>query len=271
MTMCGCLNVSTSGFYDWRDRPVSDRAKYDAVLVDQIMEMHRGHEANYGAVRVHPYLKRLSFDCSRRRINRLMKVHGIISKYHAQRPRRATSNNGPIAANVLANQPSAEQSGQQWAGDMTYLKTDEGVFYLASVLDLFSRKIIGWAFSRSHDADLVKGALDMSLRFESRQPGCLFHSDQGSEYRSDIYRDRLAEVGMVSSMSRAGTPTDNAYIESFFKTLRNELIHHWKFKTLVECAARIIDYIEFYNERRLHSSLNYLSPNEYQTLYSKCP
>lgn len=269
--MCEYLGVSTSGYYDWRSRPVSKRAQYDAVLVDQIVEMHRGHEANYGAVRVHPYLKKKSYSCSRRRINRLMKAHGIRSKYHAHRFRRASGGNAPVADNLLAKQPTAERSGQQWAGDMTYLKTREGDFYLAAILDLWSRKVIGWAFSRNHDADLVRGALDMSLTLEQRQPGCLFHSDQGSEYRSDSYRERVAEVGMVSSMSRAGTPTDNAYVESFFKTLRNELLHHWKFNTFVECVARIMEYIEFYNERRLHSSLNYLSPNEYQLLYSRCP
>lgn len=269
--MCEYLDVSKSGYYDWRDRPASDRAQHDAVLVAQIVEMHCGNEANYGAIRVHPYLKKRSYSCSRRRINRLMKAHGIRSKYHAHRVRRFNGSSAPVSDNLLANQPSAEQSGQQWAGDMTYLKTREGDFYLAAILDLWSRKVIGWAFSRSHDTALVKGALDMSLAFEPRQPGCLFHSDQGSEYRSDSYRDRLSEVGMVSSMSRAGTPTDNAYVESFFKTLRNELLHHWKFNTLVECVARIMEYIDFYNDSRLHSSLNYLSPNEYQLLYSKCP
>ena len=269
--MCAHLGVSTSGYYDWRDRPESERAQYDAILVEQITKMHRGHEANYGAIRVHPYLKNLSYCCSRRRINRLMKIHGIRSKYHAQRNRRTGGGNAPIADNVLADQPVAVQRGEQWAGDMTYLKTGQGEFYLAAVLDLYSRKVTGWAFSRHHDADLVKGALDMSIAHEVKQPGCLFHSDQGAEYRSNIYQERLTEVDMVSSMSRAGTPTDNAYVESFFKTLKNELIHHWKFKTFVECVARIVDYIEFYNERRLHSGLNYVSPNMYQTLNSKCP
>lgn len=269
--MCEQLNVSTSGYYDWRDRPVSERAQYDAVLVKQIVDMHHGHEANYGAIRVHPYLKKLSFSCSRRRVNRLMKAHGIRSKYHAHRLRRSSNSNAPVAKNLLAEQPKAVQSGQYWAGDMTYLKTREGDFYLAAILDLWSRKVVGWAFSRNHDADLVTGALNMSLAFEPRRPGCLFHSDQGSEYRSDSYRDRISEMGMVSSMSRAGTPTDNAYVESFFKTLRNELLHHWTFSTLVECVAKIMDYIEFYNENRLHSSLNYMSPNEYQLSHSKCP
>lgn len=269
--MCTHLEVSASGFYSWRSRPESERAKCDAILVKQITQMHRGHQSNYGAVRVHPYLRNLSYTCSRRRINRLMKENGIRSKYHAQRYHRTSGNYAPVASNLLADEPNAAQCGQQWAGDMTYLKTSEGELYLAAVLDLFSRKVIGWAFSRNHDTALVSGALDMSIASEEKYPGCIFHSDQGSEYRSDIYRARIVKADMRSSMSRAGTPTDNAHVESFFKTLRNELTHHWKFKTLTECVARIVEYIEFYNERRLHSSLNYMSPNSYQVLKSKCP
>lgn len=157
--MCEHLDVSKSGYYDWRDRPVSQRAQHDAVLVDQIVVMHRSHEANYGAVRVHPYLKKRFFNCSRRRINRLMRAHGIRSKYHAQRARRFNGSNAAVAENLLANQPAAQRSGQHWAGDMTHLKTKEGDFYLAAILDLWSRKVIGWAFSRNHDADLVTGGI----------------------------------------------------------------------------------------------------------------
>lgn len=176
-----------------------------------------------------------------------------------------------MADNLLADCPKADAAGQHWAGDMTYLKTDQGELYMAAVLDLFTRKVIGWGFSRSHDTELVDGALKMSLSLEEKKPGCLFHSDQGSEYRSDSYRQTVKEAGMVSSMSRSGTPTDNAYVESFFKTLKNELVYHWQFKTKVECVARIVDYIEFYNEDRLHSGLNYVSPKTYQSLNASCP
>lgn len=269
--MCEHLSVSTSGYYGWLERGESNRAKYDAVLVDQIQRVHVGHAKNYGAIRVHPYLKALNYVCSRRRINRLMKAHGIRSTYHAQRYRRYAGGSAPVADNLLAELPNADAFGQQRAGDMTYLKTDEGELYMAAVLDLFTRKVVGWGFSRAHDTDLVEGALKMSLSLEDREPGCIFHSDQGSEYRSDTYRRTVKEADMVSSMSRAGTPTDNAYIESFFKTLKNELVHHWRFKTIVECVARITDYIEFYNEIRLHSGLNYASPKTYQMLNGKCP
>lgn len=264
--MCEYLDVSTTGYYDWRDREESSRAKYDSILVDEITKMHVGHERNYGAIRVHPYLKNLGFPCSRRRINRLMKAHSIASIYHAYRHKRASGSNSLKVDNVLAESPPAASVGRHWAGDMTYLKTREGPVYMAAVLDLFTRKVVGWGFSRNHDADLVCGALNMSLEYEEAKPGCVFHSDQGSEYCSDIYQKTVAGAGMVSSMSRAGTPTDNAFVESFFKTLKNELVHHWKFNNMVECVARVVDYVEFYNEDRLHSSLNYVSPNTYQNI-----
>lgn len=264
--MFSILGVSSSGYYDWRDRGASDHAEYDAVLLREITHMHVGHKKNYGAVRVHPFLRSLDYVCSRRRVNRLMKAHGIRSRYHAHRYRRRSGGSAQVAENVLAECPKATAAGQHWAGDMTYLKTGLGEMYMAAVLDLFTREVIGWGFSRSHDSDLVDGALKMSLSRKDNKPGCVFHSDQGSEYRSDTYRRTVENADMVSSMSRAGTPTDNAYVESFFKTLKNELVYHWKFRTRVECVARIIDYIEFYNEERLHSGLNYVSPRSYQLL-----
>ncbi len=266
--MCDHLGVSKSGYYDWINRQDSQTAQYDAVLVTQIKEMHVGHERNYGAIRVHSYLKNKGYACSRRRINRLMKLHGIKSIYHAYRHRRASGENSLIADNVLSTLPRAVSAGEQWAGDMTYLKTKEGPVYMAAILDLYTRKVIGWSFSKKHDTDLVKGALQMSVALEEIKEGCIFHSDQGSEYCSEIYQNAITGAGLQSSMSRAGTPTDNAFVESFFKTLKNELVHHWRFDSIVECVARIVDYVEFYNENRLHSSLNYLSPKAYQKLYA---
>lgn len=262
--MCGHLGVSSSGFYDWREREESVRSRYDEILVDQIKKMHVGHKKNYGAIRVHKYLREADYSCSRRRINRLMKQYGIRSIYHAYKATTRSGGTAAIADNILATLPKAEGTGEQWAGDMTYLKTREGPVYMAAVLDLFTRKVIGWGFSRVHDSGLVNGALEMSLALEDKKFGCLFHSDQGSEYRSELYQATLKRSGMVGSMSRAGTPTDNAYVESFFGTLKKELVHHWRFKSVAECVARIIDYVEFYNEDRIHSGLNYVSPKTYE-------
>lgn len=193
-----------------------------------------------------------------------MKAHGIRPTYHAYRPGRRAASSAEVGENVLASAPKATATGQQWAGDMTYLKTREGPIYMAAVLDLFNREVIGWGFSRSHDADLITGALEMSLALHENEFSCLFHSDQGSEYRSDVYQKTLSDAGIVSSMSRAGTPTDNAYVESFFGTLKNELVHQMTFTSYVECAARVIDYVDFYNKERLHSGLGYESPKSYQ-------
>lgn len=227
---------------------------------------HVGHQRNYGAVRMHVLLNTINYPCSRRRVNRLMKQSGIVSRYHASRYRKREGGTSPIAENLLAEVPRATKVGEHWAGDMTHLKTNEGPLYMAAVLDLFSRKVIGWSFSTSHDANLVNGALKMSLSRGNKQPGCLFHSDQGAEYRSALYRKTLTDSDLTSSMSRAGNPTDNAFVESFFGTLKNELVHQWKFKTKIECVARIIDYIEFYNESRLHSGIGYLSPKTYESM-----
>lgn len=262
--LCRHLGVSPSGFYGWRDRGPSDRALEDEALVEAIRVVHVGHKRNYGAPRVHKALRNQNVKCSRRRVNRLMKANGIESTYHASRPGRRSGGFAEIADNVLADSPKATAAGQQWAGDMTYLKTAQGPIYMAAVLDLFNREVIGWGFSRAHDADLITGALEMSLALQENESGCLFHSDQGSEYRSDIYQNTLKEADLVSSMSRAGTPTDNAFVESFFGTLKNELVHQMRFGSYVECAARVIDYVAFCNEERLHSSLGYVSPKAYQ-------
>lgn len=233
--------------------------------------MHKGHYRNYGAARVHQYLKYKGYSCSRRRINRLMKAQGIRAIYAGfQYPRRAKGF-AEIADNHLAIASGATEIGQQWAGDMTHLKTRQGPMYLAAVIDLYSRKVVGWGFSRLHDADLVCGALSLATASHRVQAGCFFHSDQGSEYRSDVYRDALRQAGITPSMSRAGTPTDNAFVESFFGTLKKELVAHWRFNNFIECGARVIDYIRFYNEERLHSGLHFQSPKAYERQYLLCP
>ena len=168
------------------------------------------------------------------------------------------------------NQLKAEDKpvvvGIQWASDFTYIKTRTGWLYHAVVLDLYSRKVVGWSFSRKRNADLTKSALRMALSREAPQPGCIFHSDQGIEYAAHEYRELVEHAGMTRSMSRKGNPLDNAMVESFFHTLKAELIHHRLFENDIEAVAHIVEYIEFYNRERLHSSLNYQSPENYEKL-----
>ncbi len=199
------MGVSPSGYYDWRQRGSNAHQQYDDVLVTQILQMHKGHRRNYGAGRVHKYLRERDYICSRRRINRLMKQHGIRATYNGGKYAVKAKDIGEVATNRLAEALPATGSGEQWAGDMTYLKTSQGPLYMATVIDLFSRKVIGWGFSRSHDTSLIKGALDLALSTAEPKEKCLFHSDQGSEYRSGLYLDTLKESGLEVSMSRAGS------------------------------------------------------------------
>lgn len=168
--------------------------------------------------------------------------------------------------NQLKDADYAIESGTQWAGDFTYIKTKTGWLYHAVVLDLYSRKVIGWAFSKKRNAALTASALRMALSRAKPKPGCIFHSDQGIEYAAHEYRDLVLEAGLVRSMSSKGNPLDNAIVESFFHTLKAELIHGRTFHSKIEAVAHIIDYIEFYNRDRLHSSLDYQSPHSYEKI-----
>jgi transposase InsO family protein len=168
------------------------------------------------------------------------------------------------AGNQLSRAVGPTAPNQQWAGDFTYIKTRTGWLYHAVVLDLYSRRIVGWAFSRRRNADLTGSALRMALSRCRPAPGCLFHSDQGIEYAAHEYRDLVEAAGLVRSMSRKGNPLDNATVESFFHTLKSELIRKQRFEHVIEAVARIVEYIEFYNRERLHSSLGYQPPEEYE-------
>lgn len=158
------------------------------------------------------------------------------------------------------------QTGTHWAGDFTYIKTQSGWLYHAIILDLYSRKVVGWSFSRKRNAELTKSALHMALDRNHPQCGCLFHSDQGIEYAAHEYRDMLREAGLTRSMSRKGNPLDNAFAESFFHTMKAELIHQKMFNNDIEAVAHIVEYIEFYNRERLHSALDFQSPARYEKL-----
>ena len=232
-----------------------------------IQELHQGYRRCYGSARVHQALRQKGLVCSRRRIIRLMKELKIKPKtlgLYAWRPGQHEFYTS--AGNQLKAASAPTSSGEQWVGDFTYIKTKTGWLYHAAVMDLFTRKIVGWSFSRKRNAELTKSALKMALSRESIQASCLFHSDQGIEYAAHEYRLLLESAGMKRSMSRKGNPLDNAAMESFFGTMKAELVHHQIYQTDIEAVAEIIGYIEFYNRERLHSALGYQSPENYEKL-----
>jgi transposase InsO family protein len=266
-TLCRLLGVSRSGFYAWQTRPVSSHQQHDQTLTGLIQDMHQGYRRAYGAARVHHVLRSKGYSCSRRRINRLMRENGIKASttgLYAWRPGQHEFYSS--TGNQLAKCNKPESIGEQWAADFTYIKTRSGWFYHAVVLDLFSRKVVGWAFSRKRNVELTKSALRMAMHRYPPKPGCLFHSDQGIEYAAHEFRDMVEEAGMVRSMSRKGNPLDNAAVESFFHTMKAELIHHQLFENEIEAVAHIVEFTEFYNRERLHSGIGYHSPEKYEKL-----
>jgi len=265
--LCRIYGVSKSGFYAWKNRPISNHKEYDKQLKKLIEELHQGFRRCYGAARVHQELRQKGFICSKRRINRLMREMGIKASttglYQWKPGQHAFYSS---AGNQLKNEKPADQTGRHWVGDFTYIKTKVGWLYHAVVMDLYSRKVVGWSFSRKRNAELTKSALQMALSRERIHEGCLFHSDQGIEYAAHEYRDMLMTANMRRSMSRKGSPLDNAAMESFFHTLKAELVQRRLFENEIEAVAQIIEYINFYNRERLHSSLGFQSPMNYEKL-----
>lgn len=266
-TLCALLGVSKSGYYAWRERPISAHRQYDRQLMKMIRELHQGYRRAYGAARMHQELIKRGYSCSRRRVNRLMRELGIKAStvgLYAWRPGQHEFYTS--TGNQLSKMNEPTQIGEQWVGDFTYIRTRNGWIYHAVVLDLFSRKVVGWSFSKKRNAELTKSALRMALTRHKPQSGCLFHSDQGIEYAAHEYRDMVINAGLVRSMSRKGNPLDNATMESFFHTMKAELIHHCLFENEIAAVAHIVEYIEFYNRERLHSGINYHSPVNYEKL-----
>lgn len=232
-----------------------------------IDERHQGFRKAYGAARMHQDLLRLGYSCSRRRVNRLMREMGIKASttgLYQWRPglHAFYSSTG----NLLKHEQEPGHEGVQWAGDFTYIKTAKGWLYHAVVLDLYSRKVIGWSFAKQRSSELTISALKMALSRERPLSGCIFHSDQGIEYAAHNYRELLECASLQRSMSRKGNPLDNATVESFFHTMKAELVHQQSFSDQIEAMAKIVEYIEFYNRERLHSSLGYETPQKYGKL-----
>ena len=264
--MCRALQVSPAGFYASRGRPPSARAIATAQLTMTITAIHRESRGTYGSPRVFEDLQARAIPCSRKRVARLMRAAGLESK--RPRPFRLTtqSDHGmAVAPNVLDRQFAVRRPDQAWVGDVTAMPTGEGWLYLAVLLDLGSRRVVGWAMDATPDRGLVSTALRRAL--DARRPGAglLHHSDRGSVYASGEYRAQLDARGITVSMSRIGNCWDNAVAESFFATLKTELAHHERWRTRAAATDAIADFIEcWYNRQRRHSSLGYVSPVEYE-------
>lgn len=264
--MCQVLGVSRSGYYAWRKRPPSSRAKADGQLVVDIAAAHRRSRGTYGSPRVHAELHAKGRRVGRKRVERLMRDHGL----HGRRRRRFcrttdSAHSMPVAPNVLDRKFEAEVVNKAWVGDVTYIATEEGWLYLAVLIDLFSRRIVGWATSATNDRALALAALQSAARARRPLRGLLQHTDRGSPYASEEYRRALADWAMTPSMSRTGNCWDNAVAESFFATLKGEHVDHQHYATRAAAAASLADYIEeFYNRTRRHSRLGYLSPVEFE-------
>ena len=260
--MCKVLKVSPSGYYSWKTRPLSERSLFDRYLVSQIRYIHLASRENYGVIKTWKALKARGVHCGKHRVARLRRINGIISKRRRRFKVTTISKNTEwIAPNRLNRCFQTTRPNQAWVGDVTFIATRKGWLYLAVMLDLYSRKVIGWAMSDKNSKQLVINALDMALERRKPESEVLHHSDRGSIYGSDDYRNKLIASGLVPSMSRKGNCYDNAVAESFFSTLKSELIYGQIFKSRDHARSEIFKFVEiFYNRQRLHQSLNYVTP-----------
>lgn len=265
--MCEVLGVSRSGYYDWLDRHPSQRTLENRKLLGKIKALHTQHKGRYGSPRIHATLVQQGELVSRGRVERLMKANGI----KAQRSRRhkrvyIQRLQQQAAPNVLARQFTANKPNQKWVSDITFISTREGFVYLAVILDLYSRAVIGWSMSQRINGQLVIDALEMAMLHRGDPTDVLIHSDQGSQYTAQAYRDILTSNGMICSMSRKGECHDNAVAESFFHTLKEELVTDANFSTRQQARLAIFKYIEmYYNRQRLHSTLGYQAPLHFES------
>jgi transposase InsO family protein len=264
--MCAVLKVSASGYYAWARRKPSRRARENDRLLEAIRTVHRRSREAYGAYKTWRVLRTEGVPCGRHRVARLRRAYGIEAKRRRRfRMAKRSYQHWPAAPNLLAQRFAAGQGSQIWVGDTTFIPTRAGTLYLAVLIDLHTRKVVGWAMAARQDEALVLSALNMAVRHCRPQPGLIHHTDQGSIYRASGYRQELAKQGARLSMSGKGNAYDNAVAESFFSSLKNELVHHTSFPTQDHARAALCDYIEiFYNRQRVHASLNYMTPIEYE-------
>jgi transposase InsO family protein len=269
--MCAALAVNRSGYYVWRDRPPSRRERENERLLVQIRVVHEQSRRTYGSPRMTDALRAQGERCNEKRVARLMRQAGIrpktVKKFTVTTDSR---HEHPVAPNRLNRAFTAQRPNQVWLSDITYVWTAEGWLYLAAVLDVYSRKIVGWALSEQIDGSLTEAALQQAAGRRQPGPGLLHHSDRGVQYACGDYQKLLGEWEMIGSMSRKGDCWDNAPMESFFGTLKRELIYHERFLTKADARAKIFEYIEaFYNTWRRHTSLGGVCPAEFERTYEQ--
>jgi putative transposase len=267
--MCRALKVSKSGFYVWRDRAPSARARADARLTQKIIRIHRDSRETYGAPRIHFELRTLGVRCARKRVARLMREAGLFGCGGRRRKARTTlrshTERTPPAPDLVKRDFTPEAPDRLWVADITYIRSWEGWLYLSFVLDTYSRRIVGWSMANNLKTELVLDALNMAIYNRRPRPGLIHHSDRGSQYTSVEFGNRLKEAGLLPSMGSVADAYDNSMAESFVSTLKRELIHRHSWPNRQTARTAIFEYVEgFYNICRRHSALGHLSPSEYE-------
>lgn len=264
--MCEVFSVSRSGYYNWLARPISNREKNNKYLLKNIVRIFLDSQRRYGFRKVYRQLKQEGINCGKNRVARLMRKNNLISK--VKKKFKATTNskhNFPVAENILDRQFTVNSPNTCWVGDISYIWTEEGWMYLATVIDLYSRAVVGWSLDKRMTTKLVEDAFIKAIWKRKPGKGLIFHSDRGSQYASKSFQKLLKNYSAISSMSRKGNCWDNAVAESFFRTIKSELVYHCKYITRQEAKESIFEYIEaFYNSKRLHSSIGYLSPMQFE-------
>ena len=269
--MCKILEVSRSGYHNYLKHRYSRRKMENQIILKLIKQTWNNSHRLYGYRRIHAELRSQGIFCNKKRVLRLMKQNNIAAKRKKKFKRTTNSSHGnAISPNLLNQNFRVSSPNQVWVGDITYVSTYQGWLYLAVVLDLYSRKIVGWSMSKTMTSQLVIDALEHAIADRRPDKGLIFHSDKGSQYASNIFRKLLSDNGIIQSMSGKGNCYDNAVAESFFHTLKTELVHWENYQTREDAKSSIFQYVEgFYNRRRRHSYLNYLSPFDFELLYFK--
>jgi len=265
--LCRVMRVASSGYFAWLHRPESPRAKANRALAARIKAAHARSHKTYGRRRICIQLQRDGVVCSPNRVARLMRQEGICGlRRRAYKPTTDSHHSFPVAPNLLARDFTATAPNQIWVSDITYLPTQEGWEYLATVMDLYNRRVVGWAMQSTLKRSLTLRAMEMAVAQRRPGPGLIHHSDRGSQYACEDYQKALQRQGMLPSMSRKGDCWDNAPGESLFGTLKCELVHRWGRPSHEQARREVFEYIEvFYNRQRLHSSLGYLSPVDFES------